>query len=236
MLVIPAIHLHEGACVQLVGGSCTTEVYRHGDPVSVARQWEVYGFTRLQVVDLDAALGRGDNRLLVRDILSAGVRTQVGGGVRDEAGIERLLDDGAVAVVVGTRALEDRTWIGEMADAHAASLIVAADVRERRVVTRGWERTLPRRVEDVVDELNDFPLGGVLVTAVHRDGLMRGPDLRLVEDVVGASHHPVLASGGVGAMDDLYALADCGVQATIVGMALYTGAIDPRLVAEEFGT
>jgi phosphoribosylformimino-5-aminoimidazole carboxamide ribotide isomerase len=203
--------------------------------VAVARSWEEYGFQHLHVVDLDAALGRGSNQELVRTILGqTELDVQVGGGVRDGDAIERLLADGARRVVVGTKALEDQDWLDEIANRFPGEVVVAADVRERRVVTHGWERTLTRNVIDVIEELNAFPLAGVLVTAVHREGQMQGTDLPLMEDAVEASNVPVYASGGVSNVNDLRALADRGVTATVIGMALYTGALDARLVAEEF--
>jgi phosphoribosylformimino-5-aminoimidazole carboxamide ribotide isomerase len=137
-------------------------------------------------------------------------------------------------VVVGTRALEDPDWLREVAEHYPHQLVLAADVRERRVVTRGWTQTLPRVVTDVVEELHDVPLAAVMVTAVHLEGQMQGTDLPLMEDVVDASHVPVFASGGVSSSADLRALQDRGVAGAVVGMALYTGALDPRAVIEEF--
>jgi phosphoribosylformimino-5-aminoimidazole carboxamide ribotide isomerase len=243
MIVLPAIDLRAGHCVQLVGGSYDDERVRLGDPGRVARSWAEQGFRQLHVVDLDAATGRGSNEAVVRDVIrefAASVLedapdVQAGGGVRDEDAIERLLGDGARRVVVGTRALEDPDWLEEMAHRFPGELVVAADVRDRRVVTRGWERTLPRNVLDVVEELNTLPLAGVMVTAVHREGQLQGTDLPLMEDVAESSAFPVFASGGVTTIEELRALADRGVAASIVGMALYTGVLDVRQVVEEFG-
>jgi phosphoribosylformimino-5-aminoimidazole carboxamide ribotide isomerase len=159
----------------------------------------------------------------------------VGGGVRDDDAVERVLDLGAAAAVVGTRGLEDPDWLAEAADRFPGAIVLAADVRERRIVTRGWQQTLPRLITDVVEELAGLPLAGLLVTAVHREGQMEGVDLRLMEDVVEGATVPVYASGGVGAMQDLHNLDDRGVAGAVVGMALYTGALDARRVADEFG-
>jgi phosphoribosylformimino-5-aminoimidazole carboxamide ribotide isomerase len=236
MITIPAVDLRDGACVQLVGGSYGDERVRLSDPLGVAREWWSHGFRRLHVIDLDAATGRGENRALVRGILDgAAAEVQVGGGVRDAARLEELLDDGADWVVLGTRALEEPDWLAEMAARHPDRLIVAVDVRERRVVTRGWSRTLPEHVDDMVDELNALPLAGLLVTAVHREGQLQGTDLPLMEDVVEASRAPVFAAGGVGTLDDLRALEHRGAAGAVIGMALYTGALDPRAVIGEFG-
>src|SRR5262245_10813574 len=114
MLAIPAIDLREGACVQLVGGSYADERVRRPDPLAVAREWTRHGFQRLHVVDLDAATGRGSNRRVIADLLHEGdVSVQVGGGVRDAEQVAELLDEGAEAVVVGTRALEDAEWLAD---------------------------------------------------------------------------------------------------------------------------
>ena len=236
MIVIPAVDLRDGACVQLVGGEYAEERVRLEDPLAVAREWARLGFRRLHVVDLDAATGRGSNAGVVGEIVRHGdfEFVQVGGGVRDESAIERLLDAGANAVVVGTRALEDEDWLREMAERFPHELVLAADVRERHIVTRGWTQTLPRIVTDLVEELHDVPLAAIMVTAVHKEGQMQGTDLPLMEDVAEAAHVPVFASGGVSSVNDLRALQDRGVSGAIVGMALYTGALDPRSVIEEF--
>ena len=235
MIAIPAIDLREGACVQLVGGEYAAERVRLDDPVEVARTWERAGFRHLHVVDLDAATGRGSNEEMIREILRAtSLETQVGGGVRDVDRIDALLSDGADRVVLGTRAVKEADWLAEMAGTFPNQIIVAADVRDRRVVARGWTENTGKHVLDLVSELNDLPLAGIMVTAVHREGRMEGTDLPLMEDVAEESVHPVCASGGIGSLGDLRALEDRGVAAVVIGMALYTGAIDPRVVAEEF--
>jgi phosphoribosylformimino-5-aminoimidazole carboxamide ribotide isomerase len=237
MIAIPAIDLREGACVQLVGGSYAHEAVRLDNPIEVARGWMRSGFQRMHVVDLDAATGRGDNAAVVREILEdIPASIQVGGGIRSGDSIERLLQEGASWVVLGTRALEEPEWLAGTASTFPGQLIVAADVRERQVVTRGWARTLSRSVLDVVEQLNDIPLGGVLVTAVHREGQLAGTDLFLMEDVAELSAHPVIASGGISTVGDLRELADRGIAAAVIGMALYTGALDARSVAEEFAS
>jgi phosphoribosylformimino-5-aminoimidazole carboxamide ribotide isomerase len=235
VLVIPAVDLREGKCVQLVGGSYQDERIRFDNPLEIAHGWVRLGFQRLHVVDLDAATGRGRNTEIVHEILhDVDADIQVGGGVRQGEEIERLLGAGAAWVVVGTRALEEPSWLEGMAEAFPGQLIVAADVQRRRIVTRGWSQLLARDVLSVIEELNELPLAGVLVTAVHREGRLAGTDLFLMEDVTERSAHPVIASGGIATMNDLRQLAECGVAAAVIGMALYTGALDPRVLIEEF--
>jgi len=235
MIVIPAIDLRDGACVQLVGGEYAAERVRLPDPVAVALDWEKQGFQELHIVDLDAATGRGNNRKVIELRLDrTDLTVQVGGGVRDRDAIQWLVDAGATYVVVGTRALEDEEWLAEMADEFPEQLIVAADVRERKIVTHGWTKTLHLDIDEAMERLSALPLAGVLVTAVHKEGLMGGADLALMEDVVDSSDLPVIASGGIATDTDLRLLADRGVAAAVLGMALYTGALDARAIAEEF--
>lgn len=235
MLAIPAIDLRDAHCVQLIGGDYAREAVRLDDPVGVARQWAAAGFSRLHVVDLDAATGGGDNHDTIRELLRAPrVPTQVGGGVREEEDITAWLDEGVDWVVVGTRGVEDPTWLAEQAALAPGRLILAADVKERQVVTRGWAHSTSRTVDDLLGDLAGIPLAGVLVTAVHKEGKMRGTDLALFDEVCGVAPWPVIASGGVGSMLDLRNLEERGVAAVVLGMALYTGALDPRVVAEEF--
>jgi phosphoribosylformimino-5-aminoimidazole carboxamide ribotide isomerase len=235
VIVIPTLPVLGGACALQVQGEPERERVRIGDPPTVARAWEETGFHHLHVVDLDAVMGHGSNDQVIRDILSATqMQVQVGGGVRTEERIEWLLECGAQGVVIGTRALEDPWWIEEVAARFPNELLVAADIRDRRVVTRGWLHALGTDIFDLVQELGTLPLAGLIATAVHRQGTLRGSDLPLMEDVVEASTIPVYAAGGIASLHELRALADRGLAGTIVGMALYTKAIDARAVAAEF--
>jgi len=236
MQVIPAIDLRDGACVQLVGGSYTDERVRIANPLAVAENWARLGFGRIHLVDLDAATGRGSNREIVRTILDARVTKQVqcGGGVRDLAMIDELLAMGTSEVVLGTRAIEDRTWLEGVVARYPNRIIVAADTRGRQLATRGWSETVPRNVIDFVDDLSSLPLAAILVTAVEREGRMEGPDLALMGEIALRSKPPVQASGGVRSVTDVRKLAELGVSAAIIGMALYTGKLDPQTIIEEF--
>jgi len=236
MIAIPALDLREGACVQLVGGAYAEERVRLEDPLAVARGWAALGFAHLHVVDLDAATGRGDNAGVIGQVLDqGGAAIQVGGGVRTSEAIAALFERGAAHVVVGTRALEDPAWLAENAAKWPGRLIVAADVQGRDVTTHGWSRAGDRDVADVLTSLRPLALAAVLVTAVHREGRLAGPDLALMQSLVPASPFPLYASGGIATMNDLHALAGAGIAAAILGMALYTGALDPAAVAAEFG-
>jgi len=236
MIAIPAVDLRDGACVQLVGGSYEAERIRISDPVRVARKWAEIGFKRLHVVDLDAATGRGSNREVVHRILREFPGSvQVGGGIRTDDDVKRLLDEGASFVVVGTHAIEDPAWLATCAASYPGKLIVAADVRDRRVVTHGWQKTGAEDVQEVIGRLSPLPLAGILVTAVHLEGQLRGTDLPLIEEVTAASQVAIFASGGISSLDDVRRLAERKVYAAVLGMAIYTDAIDVRALAGEFG-
>lgn len=238
MILLPAIDLRDGCCVQLVGGDYAAESVRLERPSAVARAWADMGSRLLHVVDLDAATDRGDNARAVQDVIGAaaqaGARVQVGGGVRDDAAVEALLQFGAARVVVGTRALLDTAWLNTAATRAPGRIVLAADVRDGRLQTNGWTQSIDRSLADIVDLANDIPLAAMLVTAVHAEGRMAGADLALLDSVVSHARLPVIASGGVGSIEDLRALATLGVHETIVGMALYTGAIDGRAAFAEF--
>jgi phosphoribosylformimino-5-aminoimidazole carboxamide ribotide isomerase len=235
LIAIPAIDLRESACVQLAADSYDKELIRIPDPVGVAIAWGQYGFHQLHVIDLDAVGGRGSNAEQIGAILDATeAEVQVGGGVRTRERVQELLAEGAQRVLIGTRALEDPEWLAETASLFPGSIMVAADVRERRVLSHGWTRINSKLVLDLIEELNDLPLAGVMVTAVHKENMMQGTDLPLMEDISEIAEFPVYASGGLGTINHLRSLADCGVSAAIIGMALYSGGMDPRVVAEEF--
>lgn len=236
MIAIPAVDLRGGACVQLAGGGHNAERVRFEDPVAVARNFVEQGFGWLHVVDIDSALACGSNERVVREILrEVDVEVQVSGGVRTEEQIDRFLADGVARVVVSARAFEDRWWLEEMAAKFAGKIIVAADIHDRRIVIPRRTHVTSWSVLDAIDDFNRLELAGVLVTSVHREGKVRGTDLPLMEEVAALSECPVIAGGGISTVGDLRALADRGVAACVLGMALHTGAMDPRMVVEEFG-
>jgi phosphoribosyl isomerase A len=235
MIVTPAVDLRGGKCVQLVGGSYDRQAIEIDDPVEVALNWEAAGFRTLHVVDLDAATGRGENVEVIERLLSAvKSEVQVGGGIRSTEQVEMMLASGARRVVVGTRAVQDSDWLSEIASSYPDRIVVAADIRDRAIVTHGWTGDVEEKLELAIARLTGMPIAALLVTAVHKEGLMEGPDLQLMQDVVRESKVPVQASGGIGSIADLRSLAGIGVASTIVGMALYTGKLDAIELAGEF--
>ena len=235
MIAIPAVDLRDGACVQLAPGSYDEEVIRIPDVMGVEMAWRQYGFHHLHVIDLDAITGRGSNAEVIRTILSrTEAEVQAGGGVKDRESIQQLLADGAQRVIIGSRALEDPEWLTEMSGLFPGSIVVAADVRDRKVLAQGWARARPMLVLDLIDELNRLHLAGLILYAPHFEDISGGAHLSLLEDAVDGADFPVMAAGPFATINDLRAVADRGVSAAVVGVALYTGGVDPRIVAEEF--
>ena len=233
MIAIPCMDMSARGRVQF--GSGATSRSPSADPPSIARAWSQLGFRRLHVVDVDAASGGVPNLPLLEEVLrSSPMSIQVGGGVRSADDVERLYRAGVEQVVIGGPAIEDPSSIGDMAALYPGLLVVAAEVRGRRVMLRGRGRTTSVDAVELVEELNSLNVGGVLVTATHQEGLMRGADLTLIEDIVEAADFPVIASGRVASLGDLRALEHRGAWGAIVGTALYSGALDPRAVASEF--
>lgn len=239
MILIPAIDLRDGQCVRLRQGRAEEQTVFSDDPVAMARQWVAQGATRLHVVDLDGAFaGEPRQTALIAEIVRAvaPVDIEAGGGLRDLRAIETVLAAGVRWAVVGTRAALDQPFLKDAGAAHGSRLIVAVDARGDRVAVKGWTETSDETVLDVGRRAADAGAAALLYTDVARDGMGEGPNVEATAALARALAIPVLASGGVGTVDDLVRLARIdGVAGTIVGRALYTGAIDLRQALTALG-
>jgi phosphoribosylformimino-5-aminoimidazole carboxamide ribotide isomerase len=225
VIVIPAIDIRGGRCVRLFRGDVAAETVYDDDPVDVAKRFEAEGARRLHVVDLDAAREEGSNRPVVKEICRAvAIPVQLGGGLRTLAHVERALEDGAARAILGTTAALDPAWVAEAVALAGDAVVVAVDVRDGRVMTHGWRREGPA-LEDAVPALADAGAPRLLVTSISRDGTMDGPDLALAERILELTDLPVIASGGIRVADDVWALRDLGLEACVVGKAMYAGTI-----------
>jgi phosphoribosylformimino-5-aminoimidazole carboxamide ribotide isomerase len=236
VIVAPAVDLRGGRCVQLVGGRPEAERVSLPDPVEQARKWWEMGFRTLHVVDLDAALSLGHNLPVIREIVqSTEALLQVGGGVRNETSLATHLAMGVDRVIVGTRAVDDPEWLEVVAFRHPGRILVAADVRDGRVLRKGWTESSGIPVLELLRRLDSLPLAGVLYTDVGREGRMEGMELSSAAEVVAGSRQPVWISGGITRMRELRSLAMAGAAGAVLGMAIYTGVLPPEQVAKEFG-
>jgi len=229
VIVIPAIDVRAGRCVRLLQGDFARETVYAEDPVAVARHWAQCGATWLHVVDLDGARAGEPVQLpLVREIVRAvpEVSVQAGGGVRSLETIARVLDAGVRRVVIGTAALERPTLIAQAIERFGAErIVVAVDSRDGWVATRGWETVEPVRAEAVARHVAELGVRRILATDIARDGTLASPNLALMARLA-ETGVAVIASGGVSRYEDLVALAGVpGVEAAIVGRALYEGRL-----------
>lgn len=221
MIVIPAIDLRGGRAVRLLQGDPESETTYSEDPVDVAVRFQEEGARRLHVVDLDAALGEGDNRERVEAICRAvQVPVQVGGGIRSNDDIGQVLGAGAKRVILGTAAAADPTFVRRSVEEHAEAIVVAIDVRGGHVMVRGWTEEGPA-VDDALPALDEAGAPRYLVTSIARDGTLKGPDMKLYEHLLKLTETPLIASGGVRDADDVWALRDLGCEAVVTGKALY---------------
>lgn len=234
--LIPAVDLRGGRCVRLRQGRLEDETVFSEDPVATARGWQAQGAPRLHVVDLDGAFGgRPAQTDIIRAIIAAlGIPVQVGGGLRDAAAVQRVLDAGARWAVVGTRAALDPAFLGDICEAFPDRIIVAVDASDGKVAVDGWKRVLELEATDLARDAAAAGAAAVLYTDIARDGTERGPNIWSTEAVARAAGIPVLASGGVGSLDDIRQLATIpGLEGAIVGRALYSGAVDLRRAMAE---
>lgn len=232
MIVIPAVDVRHGRAVRLREGRADAETVFSDDPVAMASRWRALGAERLHLVDLDGAFaGRPRQTALVAKIVAAvaPVPVEIGGGLRDVAAVDAALDTGARWAVVGTSAVVEPAFLREVCRKYPARIIVAVDGRGARVAIRGWTEVAEATVIGMGLRARDAGAAAVLYTDVSRDGTGLGPNVDETRALARAVGLDVLASGGVGTVDDLKRLAAIpGVLGTIVGRALYTGAIDLR--------
>jgi phosphoribosylformimino-5-aminoimidazole carboxamide ribotide isomerase len=225
VIVVPAIDLREGRVVRLLHGDPQAATEYGEDPVAAARRFEREGARLLHVVDLDAALGSGGNRKAVEAVCSSvDVPVQVGGGLRTLEALEDALAAGASRAVLGSAAVWSPDFVRQAVDRCGDRVVVAVDVRDGRAMARGWKEPGPP-VLDLVPRLEAAGAPRYLVTSIAVDGTMEGPDLGLYRRFLELTDRPLIASGGVAGRDHLHALAGLGVEAAIVGRALYEGRL-----------
>lgn len=227
MDVIPAIDLRGGRCVRLTQGDYDRETVFSDDPVETARRWTGQGATRLHVVDLDGAReGRPVNDAIVRGIITAvDVPVQVAGGVRDLDAIDTWLAAGADRVVLGTAAARDPDMAAEACRRHGERIVVSIDARDGLAAVEGWRESTSQRAADLLRELSELGVRRFVYTDIARDGKLTSPNYDAIAEMVAATDAPVIAAGGVAEVAHLVRLAELGVEAAIVGMALYDGRL-----------
>jgi phosphoribosylformimino-5-aminoimidazole carboxamide ribotide isomerase len=231
MLIIPAIDLKDGKCVRLLQGREEAVTVYSEDPVLTARQWESCGARLLHVVDLDGAFtGSQKNLEAVKRIReSVTMEMELGGGIRDMEKIDELVRMGIQRVILGTVAIEKPALMEEACRKFPGRIVVGIDARDGKVAVKGWVEVTPIDAKALAKEAEKNRAAGVIYTDISTDGMMTGPNIRAVDEMVRTVNIPVIASGGVSSLEDIQKLREIeGLWGVITGKAIYSGSLDLR--------
>jgi len=230
VLVIPAIDLKDGRCVRLRQGDMAAETVYSEDVPAVARKWQQGGAGLIHVVDLNGAVdGEPRNLPQIEAVMkTVSVKVQVGGGIRTIETVRRYLHAGVSRVVLGTAALTDHAFLEQACKEFPRRILLGLDARDGKVAVKGWTALSETKAIDLLKELSGCEIGAVIYTDISRDGMLSGPNIAALKEVVEFSSFPVIASGGITRVEDLRAVQSLGprIEGAIVGKALYDGKLD----------
>lgn len=227
MLVIPAIDIRNGQCVRLMQGDFAQPTVYGADPVAMAKRWQAQGAQMLHLVDLDGAKdGRAANLPAIRRIAQeVDIPIEVGGGLRTAADAESLLAAGVTRVIVGTMAFEAKDALRELLRTSAPRIVVALETKGGQLVTRGWQKATGNDLLSTAVELEKLGVQRILYTDVAKDGTLTEPNYQEIQQLLSVISVPVIASGGVSTVAAIKTMNSLGVEAAIVGKALYEGIL-----------
>lgn len=228
MEIIPAVDIKSGKCVRLYQGDYRCETIFSEDPVAVALEWQSQGARRLHVVDLDGA-DRGEpcNIAIVEAIIKQiSIPVQLGGGIRNEETVARLLNIGVNRVILGTVAVEAPELVQRLCQKYGDSIVVGIDARDGHVAIHGWKKGTGIAALELGRKIAALGVRRIIYTDIKRDGTLTEPDFEAIDAMVKGVKIPVIAAGGISALAHLEKLSGLGVEGAIVGRALYTGAIN----------
>ena len=233
MLLIPAIDLKDGRCVRLRQGDMSESTTFGEDPAAMARRWVDAGARRLHLVDLNGAFaGKPVNESAIKAILAEvgdEIPVQLGGGIRDLDTIERYLDDGIEAIIIGTAAVKSPGFLKDACSAFGGHIIVGLDAKDGKVATDGWSKLTGHEVVDLAQKFQDYGVEGVIYTDIGRDGMLTGINVDATVKLAREIKLPVIASGGLSSIADIERLkkheAD-GIIGAIAGRAIYEGTLN----------
>ncbi|MEM7680104.1 MAG: 1-(5-phosphoribosyl)-5-[(5-phosphoribosylamino)methylideneamino]imidazole-4-carboxamide isomerase [Pseudomonadota bacterium] len=232
MIIYPAIDLKDGKCVRLYKGDMAQDTIYNPDPAAQAHEWASSGFSWLHVVDLDGAVsGAHGNHEAVKDIIkTVDVPVQLGGGIRSLEHIERWLAEGVSRVILGTVAVRDPELVKRACHLFPDQIVVGIDARHGRVAVEGWAEETDMSVVELAQKFEDEGVAAIIYTDINRDGTGEGVNIDATAELVGAVSIPVIASGGVGSLQDIERLKPLeaeGLNGVIIGKALYENEIEP---------
>jgi phosphoribosylformimino-5-aminoimidazole carboxamide ribotide isomerase len=238
MTIYPAIDIKGGRCVRLTQGRADQETVYADNPADIARQFLAARSTWVHVVDLDGAFaGEPQNLAAVQAIAGVGLKVQLGGGLRTRAAVERALGFGVTRVVIGTRAAESESFIGELVQAFGERIAVGIDAKNGEVAVKGWVATAAMSALELARRMDALGVATLIHTDIGTDGMLTGPNFAAQEAMLGAGRFRVIASGGVSRREDVVQLAGlarrhANLDGVIVGKALYEKRVElPDLLA-----
>ena len=229
MLVIPAIDLKGGQCVRLLQGKKEEVTAYSDDPVGVAKRWESYGARLLHVVDLDGAFSGSQKNFnaIVRIRESVKIPLEVGGGIRNIGNMINLFSAGIDRVVIGTAAIEDPAFLTDSCRKYPGRILIGIDAKDGMVAIKGWEEITSLNARELAKRLELVGIAGIIYTDISRDGMLSGPNLSAVTEMVESVKIPVIASGGVSGIEDIKNLMKIkNLWGVITGKAIYAGTLN----------
>lgn len=227
MILYPAIDIRGGKCVRLTQGRYEDMTIFNDDPEAVALKFVNDGAQYLHIVDLDGARGESGNRLLISRIAkSMNIPVQTGGGIRTMQDIEAVLESGVTRVILGTAAVKNPELVHQAVKKYGGRIAVGIDAKDGFVAIEGWEKVSRFRAVEFAKSMEALGVKTIIYTDIATDGMVAGPNLMAMEEMVKAVDIEVIASGGVSSINDLILLKETGVDGAIVGKAIYTGAVD----------
>ena len=234
MIIYPAVDVKDGRCVRLVQGEFDKVTVYSDDPVEMALKWESMGAQYLHVVDLDGArTGRSCNIPIISEMaVKIGIPVQLGGGIRTIENIETILCKGIHRVILGTSAVKDPDLVKQALKNFGDSIVVGIDAKDGMVAIEGWAKTSKFTAIGFARKMEELGAKTIIYTDIARDGMLSGPNLKVMEEMANAVNVEVIASGGVSDINDIKDLRKVGVRGVIVGKALYTGDLDLKEAIE----
>ncbi len=229
MYIIPAIDLIDGKCVRLIQGKYDRQINYNDNPVEQALQFAAQGTKWLHIVDLDGArLGRPVNTETIQKIaITVKLKIEVGGGIRSEESIRKLLDIGIERVIIGTMAAKDFDWFSEMTKKFPDRIALGLDVKGTKVSTEGWTKQGSQTILEFAVKASQLAIAAIIYTDISKDGMMKGPNLNRTKEIADAVDKPVIASGGINTIEDIQNLIELGnIEGAIIGRALYEGTLE----------
>ena len=228
MIIYPAVDIKDGKCVRLLQGRFSDVTVYSDNPLDMAKKWEEAGAEYLHVVDLDGArTGKSKNSDIITEIAAAvKMPVQLGGGIRSMETIEDYLSKGIQRVILGTSAVKDPEFVKIALEKYGERVVIGIDAKDGIVAIEGWEKTSDFTAVDFARKMVELGARTIIYTDIAQDGTLNGPNLKSMKEMIDSVEAEIIASGGVGSLQDIKNLKEINAQGVIVGKALYTGAVD----------